>query len=227
MLIRAPTVPSQPHSPTLNKNPVCPHRVFVIPPAREEIESHYALDVRRERRHNIRVSLILQSNSKRGKIRIQFDAEGRQILLADIEEAIREEDHAFGVLGVQLDEPASAGGDWQTVDFYNIVCVADEKAPLRVDNSVSISGGRKALTTLRNKLMDLPEEHMCLELKITDVYPVPRKRSHLPRLAGVACCAPFLYLAGKCLFIFNSNGDDAAGLQFWCYLASALHFLSV
>lgn len=225
MLILAPTVPTQPHSPTLNKNPVYPHRVFAIPPVREEIESHYALDVRRERRHNIRVSLILQSNTKRGKIRIRSDAEGRQILLADIEEAIREEDHAFGVLGVQLDEPAGAGGDWQTVEFYNIVCVADEKAPLRVDNSVSISGGRKALTTLRNKLMDLTEEHMCLELKITDVYPTPRKRNRLPWLAGVACCAPFLYLAGKCLFIFNSNGDDMAGLQFWFYLATALALL--
>ncbi len=75
------------------------------------------------------MSLILQINSKRGKLRIQFDAEGRQILLADIEEAIREEDHAFGVLGVQLDKPTDTDSDWQTVEFYNIVCEPDAKAP--------------------------------------------------------------------------------------------------
>lgn len=175
--------------------------------------------------HNNRVSLILQSNSKRRKIRIQFDAEGRQLLLADIEEAIREEDHAFGVLEVQLDESASTGEDWQPVEFYNIVCVADEKAPLRVDDSVSISGSKKSLAALRNRLMDLPEECMYFELKITDVYPAPRKMNRIPWFVGVACCAPFLYLAGNSIFIFTSNGDDIAGFLFWFYLASALALL--
>lgn len=171
------------------------------------------------------MSLILQSNSKRGKLRIQFDAEGRQILLAEIEEVIREEDHAFGVLGVQLDEPTDTASDWQTVEFYNIVCEPDAKAPLRVDNSVSISGGRKALTVLRNKLMDLPEARQSFELKITDVYPATRKRNRLPWFAGAACCAPFLYLAGNSIFIFTRNGDDIAGFQFWFYLVSALALL--
>ena len=191
----------------------------------ENTEAHYALDARWLHRHNKRVSLILQSNSKRGKLRIQFDAEGRQLLLADIEEAIREEDHAFGVLGVQLDEPASTSEDWQTVEFYNIVCVPDEKAPLRVDNGVSISGGRKALTSLRNKLMDLSADRMYFELKITDVYPAPRKRNRLPWFAGVACCAPFLYLAGISISTFTCTGNDLAGFQFWFYLATSLALL--
>lgn len=170
----------------------------------------HRLDTRASRPHNKRVSLVLQSNSKRRKIRIQFDAEGKQILLTDIEEAIREEDHAFGVLGVQLDEPTSTGADWQTVEFYNIVCVADEKAPLRVDNSVTISGGRKALCSLRNKIMELPEERMCFELDITDVYhPAPRKGSLLPWLGctllpGLVLAAPCYYLGASIIGIHNT-----------------------
>lgn len=168
------------------------------------------------------MSLILQCNLAQKIIRIQFDAEGRQLLLRDMEVALREYDHAFGVLGVQLDEPEEVSPEWKTVDFYNIVCLTEEKAPLKVDNSVTISGGRKALSALRDKIKALPDGHTHLELRITDIFPSPQKKSTTPWYIGLACCAPFLYMAGHRICMFCLNGDDAVGFQTWFHLAAAL-----
>lgn len=176
--------------------------------------------------HNGRMSLILQCNPVRKKIRFEFDAAGRQLLLAKIEEALCGNEHVFGVMGAAPGKPTETSADWEAVEFYNIVCLPQAKAPLRVDSSVSISGGRKTLTHLRDKIKALPADSRSLELRITEACTHShRKHPWLAWSIGALCSAPFLHLAGDRFFVFAFTGNDLCGLQMWCYLATALAVL--
>lgn len=168
------------------------------------------------------MSLKMQYHPERGKIRILFDEEGRRELLHDIESAINECDHSFGL----MDADEAPDEAWQQVEFYNIICLADRNANLRVDNSITISGGGAALAALCDRIKALPPDVCSFELQITDVYQPPRKKKNFaPWLLGAVCSGLFLLQAGNRLFVFAFNGNDAIGLQMWCYLITAIAVL--
>ena len=98
----------------------------------------------------------MQSNPDEGLILIAFDDEGRGELLHKIETAIAEEDHEFGVLGAGLTEDGLRGDGWILNDFYNIICEYEETAPLHADTSITISGGKAALSDLCMRIRALP-----------------------------------------------------------------------
>ena len=110
------------------------------------------------------MKLSMQSNPDEGLILIAFDDEGRDELLHKIDTAIAEEDHEFGVLGAGLTEDGLRGDGWVLNDFYNIVCQYENDAPLHADTSITISGGKAALTELGNRIRALP--HGCREFML-------------------------------------------------------------
>ena len=102
------------------------------------------------------MKLSMQSNPAEGTIIITFDDEGREELLRKMETAIADEDHEFGLLGAGLTEDEVRGDGWILNDFYNIICEYEETAPLHADTSITISGGKAALSDLCMRIRALP-----------------------------------------------------------------------
>ena len=130
------------------------------------------------------MKLSIQSNPAKGLILITFDDEGREELLHKIETAIAEEDHEFGVLGDGLEENEVHGDGWVLNDFYNIICEYEENAPLHADTSITISGGKAALTDLCMRIRALPLGCSEFELK-AEPYTPGKKRSRFSWLMDV------------------------------------------
>ena len=126
------------------------------------------------------MKLSMQSNPDEGVVLISFDDEGRDELLHKIDTAIAEEDHEFGVLGAGLTEDGLRGAGWVLNDFYNIICEYDAEAPLHADTSITISGGKAALTELGNRIRALPQGGGELELPAK-----PYSKPHPRRLLDV------------------------------------------
>lgn len=175
------------------------------------------------------MKLTIHASRQKGLLLIDFDEEGRKVLLRDIENAIREHDHEFCVLEAEPTEPRLRGQDWKQVEFYNIVCKADSDTPLRVDDSVTISGGAEALTTLRDRINNLPVCCGSFELQTTESYTLPprKKRPLIPWLIGGVFCAFFLHQACDRLIVSLVRGKDDIWFQMWCYFAIALAVLPV
>ena len=153
----------------------------------------------------------------KGIIRITFDAEGREKWLRDMDSAIRECDHEFGIPDDAQDMP---GLGWEVVDFFNIVCLDNPDAPLQVDNSVTISGGSKALSGLREQIIALPDDKLSIDLPLTSS--VNRCGSFSPlRLGGLLAVLP-LYMVGDRCIKAELTGNDIYWLQMWWYLLMAL-----
>ena len=134
------------------------------------------------------MKLSMHSNAEDGLLLIEFDDEGRAKLLRDIERTIAQQDHEFDVLDTELTADEQHGGNWRVNDFYNISWVPDEDAPLHVDNSVYISGGKTALTDLYNRIRLLPTGCKGVELVAEQLHTpqdIPhRKRCRFPWLPG-------------------------------------------
>ena len=123
------------------------------------------------------MKLSMQSNPDEGLILIVFDDEGRGELLHKIETAIAGEDHEFGTLE---EEDEARGAGWVLNDFYNIICEYDAEAPLHADTSISISGGKAALSNLCMRIRALPQGGGELELPAK-----PYSKPHPRRLLDV------------------------------------------
>lgn len=119
------------------------------------------------------MKLRMYSNVEEGLLLIEFDDEGREMLLSDIERTITEEDHEFDILDAEPSTDETRGGNWKPNDFYNISWNPDENAPLHVDDSVYIEGGRIALMDLYNRIRLLPAG--CKEIKLAAVHYTPSK----------------------------------------------------
>lgn len=117
------------------------------------------------------MKLRMYSNVEEGLLLIEFDDEGREMLLSDIKRTITEEDHEFDILDVEPSTDETRGGNWKPNDFYNISWNPDENAPLHVDDSVFIAGGRIALMALYNRIRLLPAG--CKEIKLAAVHCTP------------------------------------------------------
>ena len=126
------------------------------------------------------MKLSMQSNPDEGVVLISFDDEGREELLSRIETALKEEDHEFGMLGAGLTEDEVRGNGWVLNDFYNIICEYDAEAPLHADTSISISGGKAALSNLCMRIRALPQGGGELELPA-----MPYSKPHPRRLLDV------------------------------------------
>ena len=59
----------------------------------------------------------MHSNAEEGLLLIEFDDEGREKLLNDIERTITQEDHEFDVLEGELSTDEARGGNWKPNDF--------------------------------------------------------------------------------------------------------------
>ena len=153
----------------------------------------------------------------KGIIRIIFDAEGREKWLRDMDSAIRECDHEFGIPDDAQDIP---GLGWEVVDFFNIVCLDNPDAPLEVDNSVTISGGSKALSGLREQIIALPDDKLSIDLPLTSS--VNRCGSFSPLRLGVLLAVLPLYMVGDRCIKAEVTGNDIYWLQMWWYLLMAL-----
>lgn len=153
----------------------------------------------------------------KGIIRITFDAEGREKWLRDMDSAIRESDHEFGIPDDAQDMP---GLGWEVVDFFNIVCLDNPDAPLQVDNSVTISGGSKALSGLREQIIALPDNKLSIDLPLTST--VNRCVSFSPLRHGGLLAALPLYMVGDRCIKAELTGNDIYWLQMWWYLLMAL-----
>ena len=152
----------------------------------------------------------------KGIIRITFDAEGREKWLRDMDSAIRECDHEFGIPD-DLTEMPEIG--WEEVDFFNIICLENPDAPLLVDDSVTISGGSKALSELRERISALPDDKLSIDLPLTTT--VNRCDTHHPlRLGGILAALP-LYMVGD-RGVMAMTGNDIYWLQMWWYVLIAL-----
>ena len=168
--------------------------------------------------------LSMHSNAEAGVLLIEFDAEGREQLLRDIERTMAEQDHEFGMLGDRLTADEPRGGDWKLNDFYNIVWNHDEDAPLHVDDSVYISGGKRALMDLYNSIRLLPAG--CRELELAAVHYTPRrKRFRFSWLLGGILSFFFLIPTADRFFVAAFSGNDNYWFQMWCYLVITLAVL--
>lgn len=153
----------------------------------------------------------------KGIIRITFDAEGREKWLRDMDSAIRECDHEFGIPD---DAPDMPDLGWEVIDFFNIVCLDNPDAPLQIDDSVTISGGSKALSELREQIIALPDDKLSIDLPLTSS--VNRCGSYSPlRLGGLLAVLP-LYMVGDRCIKAELTGNDIYWLQMWWYLLMAL-----
>lgn len=168
--------------------------------------------------------LSMHSNPGEGVLLISFDDEGRAALLSDIERVIEEQDHEFGTLGDRLTPDEPRCGDWKLNDFYNIVWKDDESAPLHVDDSVIISGGKSALTDLYNRIRLLPAGSREIELA-AEPSTTRRKRFRFSWLLGGIFCFFFLIPTADRFFVSAFSGKDHYWHQMWCYLVCALAVL--
>jgi hypothetical protein len=166
----------------------------------------------------------MHSNAEAGLLLIEFDDEGRAQLLRDIERTIEEQDHEFGMLGDRLTADEPRGGDWKLNDFYNIVWNEDEEAPLRVDDSVYIEGGKTALMDLYNRIRLLPAG--CKEFELAAEHYTPRRRRfRFSWLLGGVLSFLFLIPTADRFFVAAFSGNDNYWFQMWCYLAITLAVL--
>ncbi len=170
------------------------------------------------------MKLSMHSNAEAGLLLIEFDDEGREQLLRDIERTIQEEDHEFGTLGDRLTPVEPRGGDWKLNDFYNIVWNEDEEAPLHVDDSVYISGGKTALMDLYNRIRLLPAG--CKEFELAAEHYIPRRRRfRFSWLLGGVLSFLFLIPSADRFFVAAFSGNDNYWFQMWCYLVIAVAVL--
>lgn len=170
------------------------------------------------------MKLSMHSNAEEGLLLIEFDDEGREQLLRDIERTIEEQDHEFGMLGDRLTADEPRGGDWKLNDFYNIVWNEDEEAPLHVDDSVYISGGKTALMDLYNRIRLLPAG--CKEFELAAEHYTPRRRRfRFSWLLGGVLSFLFLIPSADRFFVAAFSGNDNYWFQMWCYLAITLAVL--
>lgn len=166
----------------------------------------------------------MHSNAEAGLLLIEFDDEGRAQLLRDIERTIEEQDHEFGMLGDRLTADEPRGGDWKLNDFYNIVWNEDEEAPLHVDDSVYITGGKTALMDLYNRIRLLPAG--CKEFELAAEHYTPRRRRfRFSWLLGGVLSFLFLIPSADRFFVAAFSGNDNYWFQMWCYLAITLAVL--
>ena len=166
----------------------------------------------------------MHSNAEAGLLLIEFDDEGRAQLLRDIERTIEEQDHEFGMLGDRLTADEPRGGDWKLNDFYNIEWNEDEEAPLHVDDSVYITGGKTALMDLYNRIRLLPAG--CKEFELAAEHYTPRRRRfRFSWLLGAILSFFFLIPAADRFFVAAFSGNDNYWFQMWCYLAITLAVL--
>lgn len=170
------------------------------------------------------MKLSMHSNAGAGVLLIEFDEAGREQLLRDIERTLAEQDHEFGTLGDKLTPDEPRGGEWKLNDFYNIVWNHDEDAPLHVDDSVYISGGKRALMDLYNRIRLLPAG--CKELELAAVHYTPRrKRFRFSWLLGGILSFFFLIPTADRFFVAAFSGNDNYWFQMWCYLVITLAVL--
>lgn len=153
----------------------------------------------------------------KGIIRITFDAEGREKWLRDMDSAIRECDHEFGIPDDAQNIPDHG---WEVVDFFNIVCLDKPDAPLQVDDSVTISGGSKALSELRDQIRALADDKLSIDLPLTSS--VNRCGSFSPLCLGGLLAVLPLYMVGDRCIKAELTGNDIYWLQMWWYLLMAL-----
>ncbi len=170
------------------------------------------------------MKLSMHSNAEEGLLLIEFDDEGREQLLRDIERTMLEQDHEFGTLGDRLTPEEPRGGDWKLNDFYNISWNPDEDAPLHIDDSVLISGGKAALTDLYNRIRLLPAGSKGLELAAEHSEP-RRKRFRFSWLLGGVLSFFFLIPTADRFFVAAFSGNDNYWFQMWCYLVITLAVL--
>lgn len=170
------------------------------------------------------MKLSMHSNAEEGLLLIEFDDEGREKLLGDIERTIAQQDHEFDVLDAELTTDEPRGGNWKLNDFYNISWVPDANAPLHVDDSVYISGGKTALMDLYNRIRLLPAG--CKELELAAEHCTPRrKRFRFSWLLGGILSFFFLIPTADRFFVAAFSGNDNYWFQMWCYLVIALAVL--
>ena len=170
------------------------------------------------------MKLSMHSNAEAGVLLIEFDDEGREQLLRDIERTMLEQDHEFGTLGDRLTPEEPRGGDWKLNDFYNISWNPDEDAPLHIDDSVLISGGKAALTDLYNRIRLLPAGSKGLELA-AEHSEARRKRFRFSWLLGGVLSFFFLIPTADRFFVAAFSGNDNYWFQMWCYLVITLAVL--
>lgn len=170
------------------------------------------------------MKLSMHSNPEEGVLLIEFDDEGRELLLRDIQRTIEEQDHEFGMLGSELTPDEPRGGNWKLNDFYNIVWNEDSEAPLHVDDSVIISGGKSALSDLYNRIRLLPAGSKTLELA-AEPSRVRKKRMHFSLLLGAVLSFFFLIPTADRFFVAAFSGNDDYWCQMWCYLVIAVAVL--
>ena len=170
------------------------------------------------------MKLSMHSNAEEGLLLIEFDDEGREKLLGDIERTIAQQDHEFDVLDADLTTDEPRGGNWKLNDFYNISWNPDEDAPLHIDDSVLISGGKAALTDLYNRIRLLPAGSKGLELAAEHSAP-RRKRFRFSWLLGGVLSFFFLIPTADRFFVAAFSGNDNYWFQMWCYLVITLAVL--
>lgn len=170
------------------------------------------------------MKLSMHSNPEEGILLIEFDDEGRKQLLQDIERTIGAQNRRSGMPGDSLTPDEPRGGDWKRNDYYNIIWNEDDDAPLHVDDSVYISGGRTALMDLYNRIRLLPAG--CKELELAAEHGTPRrKRFRLSWLLGGILSFFFLIPTADRFFVAAYNGRDDFWFQMWCYLIIAVAVL--
>ena len=164
--------------------------------------------------------LSMQSNPDAGVLLINFDDEGREHLLRDIENALQEQDHEFEVLDSALTPEEPLGSGWTQNDFYNIICKSEADAPLHVDCSVAISGGTNALRELCNRIRALPSGCRSFELE-AEPTAVHRKRPRISWIIGGFLSLLFLIPAADRLFVSRFGASDDEWFQMWCCIIIA------
>lgn len=164
--------------------------------------------------------LSMQSNPDAGVLLINFDDEGREHLLRDIENALQEQDHEFEVLDSSLTPEEPLGSGWTQNDFYNIICKSEADAPLHVDCSVAISGGTNALRELCNRIRALPSGCRAFELE-AEPTAVHRKRPRISWIIGGFLSLLFLIPAADRLFVSRFGASDDEWFQMWCCIIIA------
>lgn len=164
--------------------------------------------------------LSMQSNPDAGVLLINFDDEGREHLLRDIENALQEQDHEFEVLDSALTPEEPLGSGWTQNDFYNIICKSEADAPLHVDCSVAISGGTNALRELCNRIRALPSGCRAFELE-AEPTAVHRKRPRISWIIGGFLSLLFLIPAADRLFVSRFGASDDEWFQMWCCITIA------
>ncbi len=175
------------------------------------------------------MKLSMHSNAEEGLLLIGFDDEGREKLLGDIERTIAQQDHEFDILDTELSPDDPRGGNWKPNDFYNISWNSDENAPLHVDDSVYISGGKTALMDLYNRIRLLPAD--CKELELAAVHCETAKQKK-QRLIGkllllllLNAAIAFALLLGSLMHaIRHCEGRESPA--FWHYIVTYVMFFA-